>query len=83
MSHESAIDGSQVSRDMESYISDDLVAPLSSGIAFDAPERDVELAALNAELWESGTTHIRIISQPCSERLLVFFKQYLCLYHLS
>ena len=75
MSQGSAIGGSQIPRGMDSYMSGDLVAPLSSGIAFGAPERDVELTAVNAESSEGDTSHIRIISQPCKERLLVFFSQ--------
>ena len=72
MLHQLAIDGSQVSRDMDSGMASELVAPLSSGIAFGVPERDVELVTVNAESSESDTSHIRIVSQPCKGRLLFY-----------
>ena len=54
-------------------MSDELVAPLNTGIASGVRERDVELAIVNAEPPESDTSHIRIISEPCKKRFLGFF----------
>ena len=54
-------------------MSDELVAPLNTGIASAVRARDVELAVVNAELSQSDTSRIRIISEPCKERFLVFF----------
>ena len=48
----------------------ELATPLRSGSASGGAERDVELAALNAELSESRRSQIHIIAQPCRERLL-------------
>ena len=75
MLHELAIDEFEVSGEMDSCVSGDLVAPLNTGIASGVRERDVELAVVNAEPSESGTSHIRIISEPCKERFLGFFSQ--------
>ena len=54
-------------------MSDELAAPLNTGIASAVRARDVELAVVNAELSQSDTSRIRIISEPCKERFLVFF----------
>ena len=54
-------------------MSDELAAPLNTGIVSAVRARDVELAVVNAELSQSDTSRIRIISEPCKERFLVFF----------
>ena len=54
-------------------MSDELLAPLNTGIASAVRARDVEPAVVNAELSQSDTSRIRIISEPCKERFRGFF----------
>ena len=75
MSHALAIDELEDSGEMDSSMSDNLVAPLNAGIASGVREHDVELAVVNAEPSESDTSHIRIISEPCKKRFLGFFSR--------
>ena len=50
-----------------------LLSPLNVMTASGIPQRDVVLAVVNAELSDSDTSHIRIISEPCKGRFLGFF----------